>query len=159
MFLYLNKLGCLSLSFLSQSNFLQESLDSTQFEPHMPGRLQSLPSSIRQGCKWLTVANTLVYYVMELILTVKSFMVQALVVLLYFFVKIVILYFFHITNGILLSICLSIKPLIVLICLYLCLSGFCNIYKWVTIWTQDRSIGHHHPLDGITNSKYKLLHF
>ncbi len=76
------------------------------------------------------MANALAYNAMELILTVKSFMVQANGALLYFLVKIVILYSFHITNGIiLLSIYLSIKPLIVLICLYLCLNGFCNIYK------------------------------
>ncbi len=50
------------------------------------------------------MANALAYNAMELILTVKSFMVQALVVLLYFLLKIVALGLFHTTNAIILYI-------------------------------------------------------
>jgi hypothetical protein len=37
----------------------------------------NLPTNIRQGWKWIEVANALAYYDMATITTVKSFIVQA----------------------------------------------------------------------------------
>jgi hypothetical protein len=41
------------------------------------GRALTLPTNIRLGWKWLAVANTLAYYNMGTITSLKSFNVQA----------------------------------------------------------------------------------
>ncbi len=45
---------------------------------HVKGKLPALTAKIRLSWKWMTLANTLVYYGMAFNTTVKSFIVQAL---------------------------------------------------------------------------------
>ncbi len=40
--------------------------------------MPDLPSSIRLGCKWMAVANTLAYYNAATVMPVKGFIVQGL---------------------------------------------------------------------------------
>ncbi len=79
---YRNKLECLPLWFTCAlvSNIWVR-LEPTKVEPltvlYSNGRLLALPTNIKQGWKWLKVANALAYYDMTTITAVKSFIVQA----------------------------------------------------------------------------------
>ncbi len=44
---------------------------------HPNGRLQTLPTNIKLGWRWVEVANTLAYYDTAAIMAVKSFVVKA----------------------------------------------------------------------------------
>ncbi len=78
---YRNELECLPLPFTCAlvSNIWVR-LEPTKVGPltvlYFNGRLLALPTNIRQGWKWLEVANALAYYDTATITAVKSFIVQ-----------------------------------------------------------------------------------
>jgi hypothetical protein len=62
---------CHRLSFLSRSNFLAER-GYLKVELHSKGGLPALPTNIRQGWKWTSVANTLAYHDAATIMVAKK---------------------------------------------------------------------------------------